>query len=164
MNTDRDEDGDAEVRAPVMLPANLGAFLFADVGIEPGGMPLTVLSALARLGLDPWDEAGRLAGLPNREAIGNLACSLAALPGTPPADADGVAARLVALLPGRAAPSRLSLPRPTDTGLQAVRRRAAVLAVAGVLTGLALLLAGHLAAADNGAAASTPLSVTAGKP
>ena len=156
MSTDRDEDGDAEVRAPVMLPANLGAFLFAEVGIEPGGMPLTVLSALARLGLDPWDEAGRLAGLPHREAAGNLARSLAALPGTPPADADGVAARLVALLPGRAAPPRLSLARSTDTGLQAVRRRAAGLAVAGVLTALALMLAGHLAAGGEATASKSP--------
>ena len=163
MSREWDEDG-TKVRVPVALPTDLCAFLFAKIGVEPGGMPLTVLSALARLGLDPWDEAGWLAKQPGQEAASQLARSLAALPGTPPADADGVAARLVALLPGRAAPSRLSLTRPTDTGLQAVRRRAAVLAVAGVLTGVALMLVGHLAAADGGAAASKLPSTTAGQP
>ena len=163
MSADWDKGG-AKLRAPVQLPVDLGAFLFAEVGVGLGGIPFTVLSVLARLGLDPWDEAGRLAKQPVQEAASQLARILEAQPGTPAADADGVAARLVALLPGRTAPSRLSLTRPTDTGLQTVRRRAAVLAVAGVLTGLALLLAGHLAAAGGEAAASKPSSAIAGPP
>ena len=39
-------------------------FLFAFVGEEKSGQQLTVLSALARLGLDPWGEAARLSELP----------------------------------------------------------------------------------------------------
>ncbi len=163
MSADRDKGG-AKLRTPVQLPADLGAFLFAEAGAGLDGMPFTILSVLARLGLDPWDEAGRLAKLSDQEATSQLARILAAQPGTLTAGADGVAARLVTLLPGRAVPSRLSLARPTDTGLQAVRRRAAVLAVAGVLTGLALMLAGHLAAAGSGAAASKPSSAIAGQP
>ena len=108
MSTDRDKGG-AKLRAPVQLPTDLGAFLFADVGVGLGGFPFTILSVLARLGLDPWDEAGRLAKQPDQEASNQLARILSAQSGTPPADANGVAARLVALLPGRAAPSRLSL-------------------------------------------------------
>ena len=36
------------------------AFLFAAVGEEKVGLPLTVLTALTRLGFDPWQEAARL--------------------------------------------------------------------------------------------------------
>jgi len=163
MSADWDEGG-AKLRAPVELPADLGGFLFADAWVEPGGMPLTVLSALARLGLDPWDEAERLSKLPTPDAAGELARSLAALPGALLPDPAGCAGRLVALLPGRAAPSRLSLQRPTDTGLQALQRRTVVLAATAVLTGLVLLLAGHLAAGDSGAAASKPPSAMPGQP
>ena len=86
------------------------------------------------------------------------------MPGAPVPDSAGCAKRLVTLLPGRAAPSRLSLARRTDTGLQAIRRRAAVLAAAGVLTGLAMLLAGYVAAGNGGAAAIKPSSAIAGQP
>jgi len=44
-------------------------FLLASVGREENGMEISVLSALARLGLDPWEEAGRLAVLPKNTAI-----------------------------------------------------------------------------------------------
>ena len=130
--------------APVKLPTAVDTFLFAEVGIEPSGMPLTVLSALARLGLDPWDEAERLSNLRDPDAVGELARSLAATTGAPLSDPAGCARRLVALLPGRAVSPLL--PPPTDVGLQAIRRRAAVLAAAGVLTSLAMLLAGYVAA------------------
>ena len=32
-------------------------FLYASVGNDNDGMPLTVLSALARMDVDPWEEA-----------------------------------------------------------------------------------------------------------
>jgi hypothetical protein len=44
-------------------------FLLAPVGVEENGMEVSVLSTLARLGLDPWEEAGRLAMLPKNAAI-----------------------------------------------------------------------------------------------
>ena len=161
MNKDSDECG-AKLRLPVALPTDLGTFLFADAGAGPGGMLMTVLSALARLGLDPWDEAGRLSSLRDPDAIGELARSLAAVPGAPLPDPAGCARRLVALLPCRAAPP---LPMPsTDAGLQEIRRRAAVLATAGVLTGLAMLLAGYVAAGNGGVAAIKPSSAIVGQP
>ena len=67
-------------------------------------MPLSVLSALARLGLDPWQEAAELARLPPDTATQRLVASIAAF-------SDGLsvhleiralAARLIALLPHRA--------------------------------------------------------------
>jgi hypothetical protein len=36
-------------------------FLFAPIGNERNGMLLTVLSALARLDVDPWREAASMA-------------------------------------------------------------------------------------------------------
>jgi hypothetical protein len=89
-------------------------FLFTEIGEQENGMPLSMVSALARLGLDPWDEARRLAALPATAAVaavGDLikrtsaftarASALPSLPG-----------RLVALLtrPAPAATRVISLP------------------------------------------------------
>jgi hypothetical protein len=45
------------------------AFLFESLGVEDNGMDLSVLSALARTGVDPWAEAKRLAALPRQAAV-----------------------------------------------------------------------------------------------
>jgi hypothetical protein len=45
------------------------AFLFELLAVDENGMELSVLSALARAGLDPWAEAKRLAALPRQAAI-----------------------------------------------------------------------------------------------
>ena len=60
---------------PSFLPLQpeFDQFLFATVGDETDGMPLSVVSAFARLGLDPWQEAGRLSSLGRREAVEQLA-------------------------------------------------------------------------------------------
>ena len=55
------------------------AFLFASVGEEVDGVPLSVLSALSRLGLDPRDEAARLAHLTKEAAADQLARMIARL-------------------------------------------------------------------------------------
>jgi hypothetical protein len=52
------------------------AFLFESLGIEENGMDLSVLSALARAGVDPWAEAKRLAGLPKQAAIAAITAVL----------------------------------------------------------------------------------------
>jgi hypothetical protein len=77
-------------------------------------MPLSVLSALARLDVDPWEEAAKLAQLPRTSAIERLVSLIAALPHGPAAhlDAGRASARLIALLPNRASsktPSRETL-------------------------------------------------------
>jgi hypothetical protein len=81
--------------------SELNGFLFADIGVEESGMPLSVLSTLARLGMDPWQEAARLARLPRSAAIEALARVIATMPRSlwPLPDATAIAARLVALLP-----------------------------------------------------------------
>lgn len=80
-------------------------FLYAPIGEEDNGMILTALSALARLGVDPWDEATRLSELPSETATKRLTSIISALPhGKWAASAAGdIAARLAALLPGKQA-------------------------------------------------------------
>jgi hypothetical protein len=60
-------------------------FLYASVGEDTNGMPLTVLSALARMNVDPWEEASKLTQLPPASAITQLAGLLGALRTAPAA-------------------------------------------------------------------------------
>lgn len=64
-------------------------------------MTLSVMSALARLGFDPWREAARLAGLPKPQAVAALTGLFTRLDGMVerPRDAVDRATRLVGLLP-----------------------------------------------------------------
>jgi hypothetical protein len=82
------------------------AFLFASVGEEGNGVSLTVLTALTRLGLDPWQEAARLSDLPREAAARALAATIATLPegDWKASDSGVIATRLVGWLPGRSAP------------------------------------------------------------
>jgi hypothetical protein len=79
------------------------AFLFAAVGEEKIGMPLTVLTALTRLGIDPWQEAARLADLSKEAALRTFAATIAKLPegDWKAADSEAIAARLLSWLPGK---------------------------------------------------------------
>jgi hypothetical protein len=78
-------------------------FLFAPIGQDKNGMSLSVLSALARQDVDPWEEAAKLTQLPEEEAVSHLVSLLGVLPRATLAGADRVttATRLLALLPGR---------------------------------------------------------------
>lgn len=84
------------------------AFLFAHVGEEKSGLQLTVLSILARLGLDPWEEAERLATMSEEAATSALTARLAALPNDirKAADPRSIAVRLVGYLPEESSPRR----------------------------------------------------------
>ncbi|MGO9485053.1 MAG: hypothetical protein ACLPX9_10790 [Rhodomicrobium sp.] len=86
-------------------------FLFARIEKNSEEAPLSVLSVLARLGVDPWEEAARLAQLPRLAAAKRLASMIAAIPGAPSAyfDAGTVSERLISLLPAR--PAITALPR-----------------------------------------------------
>jgi hypothetical protein len=55
-------------------------FLFAEVGEEQNGMVLSVVSALARLDLDPWTEAASLSRLSARAGGERLTALLSSLP------------------------------------------------------------------------------------
>ena len=111
------------------LRPDLDRFLFAAVGEEIDGIPLSTISALTRLGLDPWQEASRLSLLPRREAVEQVARLIADIPGIfrPLGEAREIADRLVGLLPKhddsrgatqqvqiRPRYSRPTLPRPSQ--------------------------------------------------
>jgi hypothetical protein len=83
--------------------ADFERFVYADVATEPNGMELNVLSALSRQGLDPWQEAQRLAQLPPFAAADGLAQILRAVPAIRALrlDVKMIAERLVALLPAQ---------------------------------------------------------------
>lgn len=84
------------------LASEFEDFLFAPVGEDGHGMLLSVLSALARLNIDPWREAAKLAGMPVKTATERLASLIAALPDGPSEEhrnSVAIAARLIALLP-----------------------------------------------------------------
>jgi hypothetical protein len=76
-------------------------FLFAPIGTDRNEMPLSVLSALSRLNIDPWEEAAELSGLPVDTATQRLASMLGRLPGGKWAQVDStaIADRLIELLP-----------------------------------------------------------------
>jgi hypothetical protein len=75
-------------------------FLFAEVGEEQNGMSLSVVSALARLDLDPWSEAASLSRLSARVAGERLTTLLSSLPRSQVvALAPATVVRLIELLP-----------------------------------------------------------------
>jgi hypothetical protein len=79
-------------------------FLFAPIWEEKNGSLLSVLSAFARLGVDPWGEAARLAAMPRDKAAAALATMLTRLaPGDLNIPVDpSLTGRLVKLLPAHA--------------------------------------------------------------
>ena len=92
------------------LGSEFDDFLFAPIGEDKNGMSLSVLSALARLDIDPWQEAAKLAGLPGETATQRLASLIVELPDEPAAHPDPatIATRLIALLPRPASPTNRS--------------------------------------------------------
>ena len=84
-----------------LLGTQFNDFLFAPIGEERNGMLLSVVSALARLDLDAWQETANLARLPRTMATGRLTGLIAALPDEflvhqDPAE---IASRLISRLP-----------------------------------------------------------------
>ena len=83
-----------------LLHSELNGFLFATMGTEKNGAPLSVLSGLARLGIDPWVEGARLAKLPRKAAAHALAPIIASFAkDCSDSDVHKLALHLVGLLP-----------------------------------------------------------------
>ena len=111
------------------LGSEFNDFLFASIGESRNGMLLSVLSALARLDLDPWQEAAKLARLPEKTETQRLTSLIAELPDGPstPSDAGTIAARLVALLPHKVLPNIPS--RETLLGVGAMTKSRTIMYV-----------------------------------
>lgn len=132
-------------------------------------MPLSVLSLLARLDFDPWQEAAKLALLPAQAATQRVAALIATLPDRPSGHVKSgmIAARLIALLPHEAH----SIDRPCDTPLSAAAARnsqALIYAILMILmVGTQLIVASHQSSAPVDTAsthASSPISAQSRPP
>jgi hypothetical protein len=120
-----------------LTESELNRFLLAPIGEERNGMMLSVFSALARLDLDPWVEAARLADLPGETATEALTQAITRLSDSwMPSDARRIAERLVLLLPS---PADTQVPDPARAMRSAAR-------VGGAPNWLFWLLLGTLAA------------------
>ena len=82
------------------LKNDFDEFLHAPIGADASGMPMTMLSALARLDVDPWAEAASLARLPLESATQRLVSLLTTVPNwrVPQGDDAKIAALLIGLL------------------------------------------------------------------
>jgi hypothetical protein len=121
------------------VESRFDSFLYAAVREDPDGAPLTVLSVLARLDMDPWQEAARLAQLPRETGTRMLAALISALPkgATTPADSGTIAARLIALLPRR--PEGATAQRLPSGGPRAIQNPNRVTIIAQAILSLLLL-------------------------
>jgi hypothetical protein len=85
------------------LTSTYNHFLFAPICEEANGMQLSVVSALARMDVDPWEEATRLVAMPKAIAERTLVSILNRVLGKNrnPSETQVIATRLVQLLPQR---------------------------------------------------------------
>ena len=125
-------------------------FLFAAVGEDKVGLPLTVLTALTRLGFDPWQEAGRLSDLPRETAARAFAVTIAMLPegDWKASDSEAIAARLVNWLPRRGALAIASV-EAGRSGSKQMKSTFATWLVWGVLAVALLFLGMHFFSDHN---------------
>src|SRR5689334_14126813 len=93
-----------------LLRGDFDRFLFEPVGRDQNGMPLSVASTLARMDLDAWQEAARLAALPAAKAVEKLTALFGASPDQSLMEPNRAAlvTRLIALLPPSAGPEARS--------------------------------------------------------
>jgi hypothetical protein len=141
----------------VAWASNLGsefdAFLFASIGEDKNGMMLSVVSALARLDIDPWQEASSLNGMPVEIATKRLAFLIKKLPEMLPVHLESgkIAERLIALLPS-CSNSRRASPRKT-LGIGAITKPSAIVYVVfflvAIAAGVQILTAGHQPPSGN---------------
>lgn len=125
------------------------AFLYASV-CETDEMTLSVLSVLARLDIDPWQEADRLTQLSRDEAINSLASKIwqSNSDRWSPSEASLLAVRLIELLPSRGRSP--SSPPWTDDG----NSRLTIWVVAGMLF-MSIAISGNSMQQNRVSAAST---------
>jgi hypothetical protein len=142
------------------LRTDFDAFLFAPIGEDTNGMPLTLLSVLARLGIDPWEEAADLAHLALEPALQRLSSRLEAMPAGRPAtaaDTVNIATRLIALLHRPPTP-KASTPDPRPPP-KLVEKSAGVKVAIYCLIGVIFVLVGQWVMSDRLAPAPMDTSI-----
>jgi hypothetical protein len=131
------------------LDSRYDEFLFAELGQQANGMPMSMASGLTRLELDPWEEASRLAALPASTAVTAVTALIGRIPDLTSitSEVPKLAAGLVPLLargnirPVKAAPVR-ALPW-WQTVLQSDRRWLFAAIAIGILVAISQLFLAH---------------------
>jgi hypothetical protein len=119
-----------------LLNSDFSDFLYAAIDNEQNGMPLSVVSGLTRLGLDPWEEAAQLASLPKALAVEALALIIARLP-FERSDHIAISRRLVELLPE---PQATASPDRQQTGANGTKFVQTILLLGCLALGVAILV------------------------
>ena len=152
--------------APLIGP-EFGPFLFASIGEDRNGKLLSVLSMLARLDIDPWQEAASLARMSKETATARLTALIGALPDEPTAGVpiESVAGDLVALLPrtfsfAPPTPQKLA----SQSGFANPRLRLGLCALALLIFFALLSSYGPTLLTGKGAAPPAPVEAETAKP
>ena len=105
------------------LSKEFDPFLSSPLWLDRNESPLSVMSALARLDIDPWQEAAALAALSKAAAITRLSALLGPLPGSPATkpDREGLCQRVLGLLPAPYVVTRLPARGLPPSGKAATR-------------------------------------------
>ena len=137
-------------------------FLFAPVGNDSDGTPVTLLTVLARLGVDPWEEAAELAHLSREPAMQRLASRLEAMPNGPASAADTVtiATRLIALL--HRVPTRSASKPEVPLQVKVLMQSKGINPAFYVLIGLIIMLVTQCALTTTHGPAAMDTTITVG--
>lgn len=128
--------------APLTHPTSISqirsefdAFLYASIEERSDQPLLSVISALARRDVDPWQEAAELSHMSRDGATSRLAALIETLPSDPsaPLNCRAAATRLVALLPQRAVISVLPRGAMSPMGVPANVRAVMAIVVLNAL-------------------------------
>ncbi len=138
----RDQASAARAKRTAAIPAlhpELEEFLYSSIGEAHEETASSVLSALARQNLDPWEEAAHLAQMPRESAVLRLTSLITSGTGPPAPSVPATAARLVALLPQPDGFGLPSLSRWRDEGPRYIPPIVTYLIVGAIILASALL-------------------------
>jgi hypothetical protein len=149
--------------APLIGP-EFDEFLAASIGEDRNGTSLSVLSALARLDVDPWQEAASLGRMSGEAAAGRLTALIDALPYEPAiaVPSKTIAADLVALLPKT---KKLNVSSPDNVlavvGARQAHVRIALCALIALIVIVLAVSASHSPGSGVSAEPSAPVAADA---
>jgi hypothetical protein len=137
-------------------------FLYAPVGVDRNEMALSVLSALARLDIDPWKEADELSKLPKDTATQRLASLIARLHGGrwTQAESGAIADRLIELLPYRS-PSHAPLAQRARGHPEMILSVTVKILICAALVATSLIIATNPEPSSHGDQSDVPASSSA---